>query len=567
MPHGGGLVTALSPLSKRSGGYAADGCGPVVTGRCDSPGRDDNGGAAYYQTDTDESMAGDDPEGSARSSFVASEFLDDATTNQIVECTRVHLRQLDLSATSSTDLFELLEIDAELAKSRIEWSQLSFKRLLGSGQFGDVCHMSLRTGSDADGTKRKRDVAVKSLRPSGCIVSLNDLRCEIAVLAKLAEACNTIVGFVGWGIVDSRSHSRPASFSADTSGMDGSVGGRTLFLVEELCAGGSLAKMVALQSVGEQLYSGTDAIAWALDIARALQCLHDRPEGPITHRDLKLSNMILRPPPRARSPSKRSAISRSFTGLLSLSRRASAATGDQRPRSASGSDAHSSFSSEAGDSSTGGADWPTPPETPPATPHSPEQTTPQTRTMAVLCDFGVAKPLPERLRARRTRRSRLGPVDPADGTAPKCGPQDLGRQLLAERNFAMTGGVGSCVYCAPEMAACEPYGRRVDIYSFGVALYELLAATVVSARYGLDHPRKVERYLQRVCEESHRPPLPSGWPQSIRSLVEDCWAQDWQRRPSAAQIVRRLEAIQEAGDAEAVFLRGGGPPACSCAVM
>ena len=201
--------------------------------------------------------------------------------------------------------------------------------------------------------------------------------------------------------------------------------------------------------------------------------------------------MILRPPPRARSPSKRSAISRSFTGLLSLSRRASAATGDQRPRSASGSDAHSSFSSEAGDSSTGGADWPTPPETPPATPHSPEQTTPQKRTMAVLCDFGVAKPLPERLRARRTRRSRLGPVDPADGTAPKCGPQDLGRQLLAERNFAMTGGVGSCVYCAPEMAACEPYGRRVDIYSFGVALYELLAATVVSARYGLDHPRYV----------------------------------------------------------------------------
>lgn len=79
--------------------------------------------------------------------------------------------------------------------------------------------------------------------------------------------------------------------------------------------------------------------------------------------------------------------------------------------------------------------------------------------------------------------------------------------------------------------------------------------------------RKVERYLQRVCEESHRPSLPSGWPQSIRSLVEDCWAQDWQRRPSAAQIVRRLEAIQKAGDVEAVFLRGGGPPACSCAVM
>ena len=303
LPHGGGLVTALSPLSKSSGGYAADGCGPVVTGRCDSPGRDDSGGAAYYQTDTDESMAGDDPEGSARSSFVASEFLDDATTNQIVECTRVHLRQLDLSATSSTDLFELLEIDAELAKSRIEWSQLSFKRLLGSGQFGDVCHMSLRTGSDADGTKRKRDVAVKSLRPSGCIVSLNDLRCEIAVLAKLAEACNTIVGFVGWGIVDSRSHSRPASFSADTSGMDGSVGGRTLFLVEELCAGGSLAKMVALQSVGEQLYSGTDAIAWALDIARALQCLHDRPEGPIIHRCVSAYASLLEPrPSRPRHP-------------------------------------------------------------------------------------------------------------------------------------------------------------------------------------------------------------------------------------------------------------------------
>lgn len=44
-----------------------------------------------------------------------------------------------------------------------------------------------------------------------------------------------------------------------------------------------------------------------------------------------------------------------------------------------------------------------------------------------------------------------------------------------------------------------------------------------------------------------RPPLNDAWPEEVRSLVCDCWAQNADERPSMDEVVERLDRIQKSG--------------------
>ncbi|WIA14837.1 hypothetical protein OEZ85_001556 [Tetradesmus obliquus] len=65
-------------------------------------------------------------------------------------------------------------------------------------------------------------------------------------------------------------------------------------LVLEYAKGGTLMHKVSqsMISPGRQVYSNAQALAWALDVASALQYLHGRSPA-VLHRDVKLSNMLL----------------------------------------------------------------------------------------------------------------------------------------------------------------------------------------------------------------------------------------------------------------------------------
>ncbi|EPS61404.1 hypothetical protein M569_13392, partial [Genlisea aurea] len=97
------------------------------------------------------------------------------------------------------------------------------------------------------------------------------------------------------------------------------------------------------------------------------------------------------------------------------------------------------------------------------------------------------------------------------------------------------GNKGTYRWMAPEMIKERPYDRKVDVYSFGIVLWELTTAllpfqgmTPVQAAFA-------------VAEKRERPPLPESCQPVIAHLIKRCWSASPSKRPDFREIVAALE--------------------------
>ena len=107
-------------------------------------------------------------------------------------------------------------------------------------------------------------------------------------------------------------------------------------------------------------------------------------------------------------------------------------------------------------------------------------------------------------------------------------------RLMPRQTASLTRMVGTTPFMAPELFAKQPYDKRADVYSFGVFMAELGARAEPFAKTPLwDIPERVMR--------GERPALPpKSAPLSYTHLLEDCWAQDREVRPTMARVARSL---------------------------
>ncbi|KXZ49131.1 hypothetical protein GPECTOR_23g6 [Gonium pectorale] len=279
---------------------------------------------------------------------------------------------------------------------------------------------------------------------------------------------------------------------------------KSMFLVQEFMDGGTLKKLVSRQmlDMSRHIYSFDDAFRWAVHVAEGLEYLHtSRPV--VIHRDLKLENILLKGTDPHMSEAKIAdfglvAIVRPRDRALHEKLEASDAAQLQRQQSVSRSTFMRMMSSRKQLAMSPQEAW------------------------------------DESFKVNQLARMRTLP------------PQQL------------SGRTGSYMYMAPEMYRQEAYTEKVDVFSYGVIIFEVCAISIAGTE------EEIESYAAKVSR-GYRPPLPAAWPEALRRLIAACWEQDPALRPSMAAVKEALARMQAEG-VPAEMQKLAIQPMCQCAI-
>jgi serine/threonine protein kinase len=164
-----------------------------------------------------------------------------------------------------------------------------------------------------------------------------------------------------------------------------------------------------------------------------------------------------------------------------------------------------------------------------------------TSTKASMCAFGIAAAmcyLHEHNIIHRDLRPEAVFLD--EDLHPHLGRFGYGKFIsygkqMVDRDAEMSGDFGTLAYLAPEMLGNDEnpdYWTAVDVYAYGMVLYELL--THEELWKGLDS----EGMIAKVTA-NERPAMRSeSIPASYAKLIQSCWAQSPDDRPTFREIVR-----------------------------
>lgn len=292
-----------------------------------------------------------------------------------------------------------------------------------------------------------------------------------------------------------------------------SLGGPTRSLRAQFCGGGSLGDLVRRQMVSpfKRLYSDADALRWSLQIAQALQYLHESVPV-VIHRDLKLENVML----TLEEPSAAEARLADF-GLARLARPEERRQLERLTRLLSQPAKEWSSARQA-----------------------------SSRSMEVMLD---------RMVTGRTGSSKSGMLSRESSAATFA---DVSSREL-------TGRTGSFGYMAPEVSRSQQYGASCDVFSLGMCMYCLFCRTIPSVHILLNGGEAdLELYAAKVAD-GYRPPLLPGLPQSVVDVIECCWKGDPGLRPSARSVVDMLQKVVDSGEVQVSGTNGRMPEhGCTC---
>lgn len=115
---------------------------------------------------------------------------------------------------------------------------------------------------------------------------------------------------------------------------------------------------------------------------------------------------------------------------------------------------------------------------------------------------------------------------------------DFGVARIEVQAEGMTPETGTYRWMAPEMIQSRSYNHKVDVYSFGIVLWELITGmlpfqnmTAVQAAFA-------------VVNKGLRPTIPQDCPPALAEIMSRCWDANPEVRPSFSEVVRLLEDAQ-----------------------
>ena len=113
---------------------------------------------------------------------------------------------------------------------------------------------------------------------------------------------------------------------------------------------------------------------------------------------------------------------------------------------------------------------------------------------------------------------------------------DFGLSRIYNDASSLTHEVGTPAYMAPELFEEGAYSNKIDVFSFGLILYELLTTQRAF------NEERVYAHIKNLGE-GKRPEIPDTVSPGMQGLIKACWHNDPEARPSFAEIYRTLRKI------------------------
>ncbi|KAH8583839.1 kinase domain-containing [Cryptosporidium sp. chipmunk genotype I] len=135
----------------------------------------------------------------------------------------------------------------------------------------------------------------------------------------------------------------------------------------------------------------------------------------------------------------------------------------------------------------------------------------------------------------------------ADIPIAKVGDFGLCQQLLSKKGFADGSGnlVGTYQWMAPEVLTNQIYNEYIDVYSFGMIMYEVLSNKTPFFELGVDVSPEI---LADEIIRGIRPTLKyivSDAPVEIKNIMMRCWDPQPSKRGSMLVIINELQNFME----------------------
>lgn len=113
---------------------------------------------------------------------------------------------------------------------------------------------------------------------------------------------------------------------------------------------------------------------------------------------------------------------------------------------------------------------------------------------------------------------------------------DFGLSKFVDSKHVMTA-CGTPAYAAPEVLRNSDYSMSADVYSFAIVLWELVTRDIL---YPNLPPFQI---IFAVGTQRSRPPIPAHLNKAIANLIQECWDEDPNTRPSFLVITDRLTEL------------------------